>query len=302
MDKKPVVATIGFFDGVHKGHQYLLQQVKEEAKRRSLPSLVITFIEHPRKVLHQEFQPDLLCGYFERLSLLEKQGLDYCIALPFTKAMSLMSAEEFMTRILKEQYNVDTLVVGYDHRFGCERTDGFSQYQEYGEKIGMNIVQAQELEDVYVSSSHIRELLKEGKVDEVTNLLGYPFSISGSVVKCFQVARVLGFPTANIRLSDDNKIIPLHGVYAIYVYLKDRRYRGMLYVGNRPTLSEAVNGLSIEANIFNFEGDIYGEHINVELYKLIRYESRFFSMEVMKRQLQQDKDNSNKFFDEFEQL
>lgn len=286
--KGPIVASIGFFDGVHQGHQFLINQVKEEAAKRGLPSAIITFIEHPRKVLEAEYQPDLLCGYDEKLRCLEQTDIDYCIPMHFTKELSMMSAYNFMKVVLKEKYNVDTLVIGYDHRFGHDRSEGFEQYQEFGDELGISVVHAKEIDTgEYVSSSEIRGLLIDGKVEEAARLLTYNYTISGKIVEGFKVGRTIGYPTANIEIWERFKVVPMHGIYAVYVHIENEEYKGMLYIGKRPTLQNSEN-VSIEVNIFDFDGDLYGKELTVEFKKFLRRDIKFTGLEVLKKQLQAD--------------
>lgn len=286
--QEPIVASIGFFDGVHQGHQYLIKQVKEEAARRGLPSAIITFIEHPRKVLEAEYQPDLLCGYDEKLNCLARTGIDYCIPMHFTKELSVMTAYDFMKKVLKEKLNVDTLVIGYDHRFGYDRSEGFEQYQKFGKELGISVVHAKEINTgEYVSSSEIRSLLMKGKVEEAARLLTYNYTISGKIVEGFRVGRTIGYPTANIEIWERFKVVPMHGIYAVHVHIDNQEYKGMLYIGRRPTLQNS-DSVSIEVNIFDFDGDLYGKELTVEFKKFLRKDIKFTSLEVLKKQLQAD--------------
>lgn len=286
--KGPIVASIGFFDGVHQGHQYLIAQVKEEAAKRALPSAIVTFIEHPRQVLQTDYQPALLCGYEEKVDQIAKTGVDYFITLHFTHQLSQLTAYEFMKTVLKEQLNVDTLVIGYDHRFGHDRSEGFEQYVEYGNELGMSVVQAKELDTgKYVSSSQIRKLLMVGKIEEAAELLTYNYTISGKIVEGFKVGRTIGYPTANIEVWERFKVVPAHGVYAVYVHINECKYKGMLYIGMRPTLHNDEN-VSIEVNIFDFDEDLYGKELTVEFIKFIRRDVKFSGLDVLKKQLQAD--------------
>lgn len=294
----PVVATIGFFDGVHKGHQYLIEQVIEEAKKRSLPSAVITFAMHPREVLDSGYKPDLLTSHEEKLQLLEKTGIDICIVMDFTKEFARLSAHDFMRDVLKKELNVDTLVIGYDHRFGHERKDGFAEYVEYGKKLGISVYQAKELNTgVYVSSSTIRKLLREGNVEGAAELLGYNYIVSGKIIEGHKVGRTIGFPTANIDIRQQYKVTPACGVYATYVYMDGQRYEGMLYVGRRPTF-HMEEELSVEVNIFDLDADLYGKYIRLEFLKFMRRDVKFENVEILRRQLQEDEKRVRNFLQE----
>lgn len=290
LDGQPIVATIGFFDGVHLGHRYLIDQVKHVAGERGLASAAITFPIHPRKVMQTDYQPALLCGYDERIERLSTTDLDYCISIDFTRELSQLSAREFIQQILKGKYNVQVLLIGYDHRFGHNREDGFEQYQQYAAEVGMEVIQAQAYPDEYVSSSHIRQLLKEGRIEEANHLLGYNYIISGRIVKGFQIGRTIGFPTANIESWERYKVIPAFGVYAIHVYIEGKRYDSMLYIGVRPTVQNGMN-VSVEANIFDFDGDLYNKSLSAEFLEFIRPDIKFSGLDALRQQLQKDKDN-----------
>lgn len=284
------VATVGFFDGVHTGHRYLIRQVKEEAGRQHLPSAVVTFPVHPRKVLQADYQPALLCGYEEKLEQLAATGVDYCITLPFTPALSRLSAREFMQQVLQEQLRVGTLFVGYDHRFGHHRVEGFAEYSRYGQEIGMQVIQAAEwlTEGGNVSSTRIRKLLKEGDVVRANSLLSYRYTLSGKIVEGYRVGRTIGFPTANIRSWERYKVVPAFGVYAVLVHLQDKIYEGMLYIGTRPTLHHD-SGISVEVNIFDLNADLYHQSLKVEFIDFIRPDQQFDSMDQLADQIRKDK-------------
>lgn len=291
-DKRtPIVATIGFFDGVHIGHRFLTDQVKQEAMRLGLPSAVITFPIHPRKVLQSDYQPALLCGYDEKISHLSTLDIDYCVSLDFTIEISKMSAYQFMREVLKDKLNVDTLLIGYDHRFGHNREDSFDDYKRYGEEIGINVIQAKEYDGgEHVSSSRIRSVLAEGNVTEAARLLSYNYTISGKIVEGFKVGRTIGFPTANIEVWEKYKVIPAFGVYAVYVYIDSLKHEGMLYIGNRPTLHNGQN-TSVEVNLFDFDGDLYNKDLTAEFLEFIRADEKFSGIETLRRQIQKDKES-----------
>lgn len=287
--EKPLVATIGFFDGVHAGHRFLIDQVKQEAAKLSLPSAVITFPVHPRKVLNKDYQPALLCGYEEKIERLSSTYIDYCISLDFTIEMSKLTAREFMANILKDKLNVKTLIIGYDHRFGHNRSEDFEDYLRYGDEIGMQVIQAQESNpQEHVSSSRIRRLLGNGDVEKAARLLTYNYTISGKIVEGFKVGRTIGFPTANIQIWEDFKVIPAFGVYAVHVYVEEGKYGGMLYIGKRPTLHNS-DSISLEVNIFDFDADLYNKSLTVEFLKFVRIDQKFSGLEELKRQINEDK-------------
>lgn len=290
INEAPFVASVGFFDGVHIGHRHLIKQVKEEAKRLGLPSAIVTFPVHPRKVLQKNYQPALLCGYEEKLEQLATTQIDYVISLPFTPELSRLSARLFMQEVLKEKIGVQTLFVGYDHRFGHNREEGFSDYQSYGEELGIRVIQASEyqVEGENVSSTKIRSLLKKGEIQRANSLLSYHYTLSGKIVEGYQVGRTIGFPTANIRSWERFKVVPELGVYAVLVHIRDIIYKGMLYIGTRPTLHDGPE-ISVEVNIFDFSGDLYNQSLTVEFIDFIRADRKFDTMEELVIQIHKDK-------------
>jgi riboflavin kinase/FMN adenylyltransferase len=285
-----VVAT-GFFDGVHVGHRHLIDQVKREAEKRGLPSAVVTFPVHPRKVLQKDYQPALLCGFEEKIEQLSSTGVDYCIGFPFTVELSQLSARDFMRKALKEQLHVDTLLVGYDHRFGRDREDGYPEYRRYGEELHINVLLASEFRfgDREVSSSQIRRLLKAGKIKEANELLSYNYRLSGKIVEGYQVGRTIGFPTANMQVWERYKVVPELGVYAVMVHLRDLVRPGMLYIGRRPTL-HSDGEISVEVNVFDFDGNLYNQSMSVEFIDFIRSDRKFNSKEELTAQIHRDKE------------
>lgn len=289
------VATLGFFDGVHVGHRHLLEQVKTEARRLGLPSAVITFPQHPRKVLEADYQPKLLCGYDEKLQQLETTGIDCCFCLPFTTELSRLTANRFISSVLKEKINLHTLFVGYDHRFGRDREEGFDRYVVYGKEAGIEIIRASEmrLNDREISSSRIRRLLTAGEIAEANRLLTYRYTLSGKVVEGYKVGRTIGFPTANMKAWEKYKVIPRLGVYAVLVHFGNRTHRGMLYIGTRPTLQNGTE-ISVEVNIFDFEGDLYNQSLTIEFIDFIRGDRKFDGIELLVNQIHRDKEDVQK--------
>lgn len=286
---EPCVATIGFFDGVHLGHRFLIEQVKELAKDQGLRSALITFPVHPRQVMKSDYRPELLTTPEEKIELLKAQGVDYCIMLDFTVELSQLSAFSFMKDILQQRYNVSTLIIGYDHRFGHNRSEGFEDYVRYGQQIGMNVHRAQAcmIDDLNISSSLVRAHLLEGKIDLSTRYLGYNYSIEGVVVGGYRVGRTIGFPTANLDLRESNKLIPSDGVYAVRVEVKGCLYAGMLNIGYRPTLDNGSKK-SIEVHILRFDEDIYDEKIRLYFVSRIRSEMKFSGLDELIAQLKRD--------------
>jgi riboflavin kinase/FMN adenylyltransferase len=290
--ERQCVATIGFFDGVHRGHQCLVSQVCRLAHEHSCPSLVITFDKHPRQVLHADYIPQLLSTLAEKKTLLMSSGIDRLEVLPFTVGLSRLTALQFMQQVLRDKLNVKTLVMGYDHSFGCGGGE-FPDYVEWGRQTGIDVVLAHELEGEKVSSSRIRRFLAEGAVRQANTLLGYSYSLQGVVVSGHQVGRHIGFPTANLRVQDD-KLLPALGVYAVRVTVEDEAtYNGMLCIGHRPTLNNGSE-LSVEANLFDFDGDLYGRKVTLSLVDRLRDEQSFPSVQALQQQLEQDEVNAKR--------
>lgn len=291
-EAKTYVATIGFFDGVHQGHQFLIRQLMDEAEARGMRSLVVTFPVHPRRVLHSDYQPQLLTTKSEKQEMLQWSGINCLVYLRFTPAMARMTARDFM-RMLYTKYRVRVLMVGYDHRFGHDRTDGFADYVRYGQELGMEVLLAKELPGG-VSSTAIRNALLQGDVRTANETLGYLYFLEGKVVHGFRNGTKMGFPTANLRVEAD-KLIPMNGAYCVKVYrcsaLDILGYGtalpGMLNIGHRPTLRNGTKR-SVEVHIFDFSGDLYGHRLRLEFVDFLRPEKQFVSVEELRQQLTAD--------------
>ena len=290
--QSPTVATIGFFDGVHLGHRFLIQQVKVAATQTGWQSSIITFPVHPRQVIQSEFQPQLLSSPEEKIELLTSTGIDNCILLPFTRELSQLTAYEFM-QLLYDKYKVRMLVIGYDHRFGHNRTETFEDYCRYGRELGIHIMQATAYsqEQDKVSSSAIRRALLSGDIRTASKFLGYHYYLEGTVVDGYKVGRKIGFPTANLRVDFPNKLIPSIGVYAVYVYVNGEKHKGMLNIGYRPTINNGTD-LSIEVHILDFQGDIYHQKMRIEFIEFLRPEEKFHSVDELILQMQKDKEDT----------
>lgn len=286
----PCVATIGFFDGVHRGHQYLIQQVKDVAAQRGLRSTVITFDRHPMEVLNPDYKPQLLNSFNEKLFRLSLTNIDDCAILKFDKQMASVGAYDFMDKILRERLNVKVLVIGYDNHFGHDRKENFDDYVRYGHKLGIDVINAQAFvgNGVNVSSSVVRTCLSEGKVEMAAECLGYPYTISGKVVHGEREGRKLGFPTANIECGDV-KIIPSGGAYAVKVRVENtvELKHAMLNIGVRPTFTSSGQ-LSVEAHLFRFDENIYGKILYVSFIHRLRAEKKFSNSEELVNQLKAD--------------
>ncbi|MDR1097407.1 MAG: riboflavin biosynthesis protein RibF [Tannerella sp.] len=285
-----VAATVGIFDGVHRGHSFLIKELLRVASDRNLPAAVITFPVHPRTVLQPGYRPELLNSFDEKLELLSQTGVDYTVVMDFTPSLAALTAREFITDVLSGQWRVKTLLAGYDHRFGHSRSDGFEQYAACGRACGMEVLRAVPYSDrdVTVSSSRVRQLLYAGDVAGAARLLGYFYCLKGHVVNGSKVGRTLGFPTANIAVDEKFKVISSAGSYAVWVTVRGKRHKGMLYIGSRPTFQDNGN-LCIEVNIFDFSGDLYDEPVTVEFVDFIREDMKFDSPGALKEQMQEDK-------------
>ena len=287
---EPCVATVGFFDGVHRGHQYLIGQMNRYAQAQGLPSTVITFDRHPREVLGSDYQPQLLSTFDEKLQLLSQTGVDQCVVLPFSRAMAALEAREFMEQILLRRLSVKRLYIGYDNRFGHNRSEGFDHYMAYGHELGIEVVRSEAfvLNGIHVSSSVVRSFVEAGEVDLAAQCLGYPYTVYGKVVGGFQEGRKMGFPTANIQLTDSQKLVPAPGVYAVRARLEhggDEK-PAMMNIGTRPTFGG--HHLTMETHILNFSEDLYDSMLGVSFVRRIREERCFENPSALRRQLIED--------------
>ena len=283
------IAVLGTFDGVHKGHQFLLDVMKAQAQQRGLEPTVITFAQHPLATIRPNDIPPMLSTLENRLIHLEKCGIDCCIVLDFNEQLQQMTAREFLNMILLN-YGIKTLVIGFNTQFGKDRIKGVEQYKAIGEEVGIEVIQAPEYGEG-VCSSAIRRHLLNGEIIEANEALGYRFSLCGKVVKGKQLGRTIGFPTANIEIPNSKMLIPDNGVYVVDVTIPHlgKTYRGMLNIGRRPTVDVADAPISIEAHVIDFEGDIYGKELRIEFLKFIRPEQAFDSLEALIAQLHHDR-------------
>lgn len=289
---KTLMATIGMFDGVHLGHRLIISELRRLASERGMECAVVTFNQHPQNVLRKQGTVPMLMTQEQRMTCLAEQNIDYVIAFDFTPELAQLTSRQFM-RMLREQYGVRTLIMGYNHRFGHDRDIAFPQYVESGKYVGVEVVKAPEYlgEFAPVSSSIIRRLIDSGKVDVAADCMGQPFQLSGIVVHGFKNGHKIGFPTANIAGIDPTLIIPHNGAYAVRVHVRGKWWNGMANVGNRPTMHNGAN-ISIEANIFDFDNDIYNQPITLQFIKFLRLEFKMVSIEELRHQLNKDREKA----------
>jgi len=289
-------ATIGVFDGVHRGHCFLMEQLRREATARGLRSMVITFERHPRQVVQPQWQPQLLTTLEEKARLIGQTGIDVLVVLRFDPQMAALSARDFMQQVLKEQLGVSLLLTGYDNRFGHNREEGFVDYRRYGQELGIEVVCGTPYGEggERFSSSLTRRLIAEGRVDEAARCLGRPYTLTGTVVHGEQIGRTLGFPTANLRVEQEYRLLPATGVYAVGVRREStgQTYRGMMNIGHRPTFDG--HRTTLEVHLFDFSGTLYGERLTVDFIVRLREERHFPTPEALKAQMQQDAEQAKK--------
>lgn len=285
------IVTIGTFDGVHLGHQKIIKRLVELKNKQGGEIVVFTFDPHPRKVLFPE-QKDLklITLTEEKCEVLKHFGVDHVLVFPFTKEFSQMQANDYIENVIVKGLKTKTLVIGYDHRFGSNREGSIETLKQFSQIFSFHVeeIPAQEINQLNVSSTRIRKAIEEGDVQVANEFLGYSFFITGKVVKGKQLGRTIGYPTANIFIGNEDKLIPKIGVYAVKVLVGNQTYKGMLNIGTNPT-TDADNNIKIEVNIFDFDRDIYGETIKVEFVKRIRNEEKFANLDELKQALANDK-------------
>lgn len=307
------VVTIGTFDGVHIGHQKIIKKIVTEADDRHAESVILTFFPHPRMIIDPENQNlKMISTLNEKAEMLADLGVDHLIITPFTRDFSNLSADEYIKNILIDKIGTKHIIIGYDHRFGKNRTGNLADLKRAADiyKFSIEEIAEQDMHDVAISSSKIREAILAGDVSLAADYLGYPFSISGQVIKGDKIGRTIGFPTANIFVEETYKLIPSDGIYAVTVEMEEGvgsqrspivtrkskivTYFGMAYIGQRPT----INGMTrnIEVNIFNFDKEIYGQNIKMNFLKFLRHDERFVNLDALKIQLHLDKEQTLEYF------
>jgi riboflavin kinase/FMN adenylyltransferase len=289
------VVTIGTFDGVHKGHQAIINDVVEKAHELHGESVLVTFDPHPRKLINPNDTLQLITPLKQKIALLEKTGIHHIVVMPFTPTFAAMSAEEYIEAFLVKKFAPAAIVIGYDHRFGHDRKGDLLLLEEAGSRFGFQVIEipAQKIDEAAVSSTKIRNAIARGDMLLANEMLGRPYELTGAVIHGAKVGRQLGFPTANIQPTDKEQIVPANGVYAIFCTIKGNTYSGMLNIGIRPTVDSSLQ-LHIEAHIFDFANDIYNEEITISFVEKMREEQRFPSLDALKAQLVLDAQQARK--------
>ena len=291
------ILTIGTFDGVHLGHQKVLERLTNSAKENNLKSTVLTFFPHPRTILNPNKPLKLINSVKERTELLNRSKVDNLIIHPFDKNFSELDPEKYVVEILVKKLKAKIILIGYDHKFGKNRTADITDLKIYGKKYGFKVIEikAKEISNIAISSTKIRKAISEGNISTAKKYLGYDFSLSGKIVHGKSIGRTLGFPTANIEVKEEYKLLPKNGVYLIQSVINHNKYFGMMNIGIKPTIKESSK--TIEVNFFDFEGDLYNKKITVSIKQFIRNEIKFDSLELLKSQILKDKINCNSIID-----
>jgi len=294
----PTILTLGTFDGVHKGHQKILKKLNSEANKAKLKSIVLTFFPHPRIVLNPRSSLKLINTIKERSELLEKSGIDFLITHPFDKTFSELSPEKFVKNILVDKLKIKKILIGYDHKFGKNRTAGIEDLKKFGLKYDFDVIEisAKEQNKVTISSTKIRRSIENGDFNKAKCFLGYHFNIEGLVIKGNAIGRTIGFPTANLDISEDYKLIPKRGVYLIFSLIENKKVFGMMNIGIKPTLNNDRE--TIEVNFFDWEKDLYNKQVKVYVLNFIRDEKKFTSLIKLEEQIKLDKKTCLKLIDE----
>jgi riboflavin kinase / FMN adenylyltransferase len=286
------VITIGTFDGVHEGHKKIIDALTREARSVQGESVIISFHPHPRKIVNPHERLQLINTLEEKIELLGKTGIDHLVIVPFNLQFSSQSADEYIENFLIEKFHPHTIIIGYDHHFGKNRQGNFMMLAQKADQYNYRLLEIPKyiLDEVAVSSTKIRDSLLESDLETADKLLGYDFFFEGVVIDGDRLGRKLGYPTANLEYNDPDKIHLGHGVYAAYAEVSGNRYKGMLSIGNRPTLENSID--RVEINLFDFDQEIYGKTIRVIVKKFLRRQEKYSSLDELKKQLDIDKKNS----------
>lgn len=293
---KKTILTLGTFDGVHFGHKKILERVTQNTENGKYESLVLTFFPHPRMVLQEESEIKLLNTLEEKIYLLKEIGIQNLIIHPFDEEFSRLTAEEFVKNILVDRFHIQKIIIGHDHRFGRNRTANIDDLIAFGKQYDFEVeeISAQEIKEVSVSSTKIRNALIEGNVALANEYLGYNYSLTGRITKGRQLGRTIGFPTANLKLEDDFKLVPQNGVYIVKSIINSKTVFGMMNIGFNPTVDGKLQ--TIEINYLDFDEDLYDQKITVSILERIRAEQKFDSIELLKEQLEKDKKTTIAYF------
>jgi len=289
---KKAIITIGTFDGVHKGHQQVIEAMKKESKKNNGETVIITFHPHPRKIVEQNSSLQLINTLEEKITLLHNQEIEHLVVVPFNELFATQTAEEYIENFLIAKFHPEIIIIGYDHHFGKDRKGNFQLLKKQSAKFNYRLIEIPEhvLKEIAISSTKIRNAIKNSEIEIANNLLGYSFFFEGVVLHGDQIGRKLGFPTANLAYTDVDKIQLGEGVYAIQITVNNKIKNGMLSVGKRPTLDDTIE--RIEVNIFDFDGDIYGKKLKVIVKKYIRSQVKFNSLEDLRDQMLIDKQDA----------
>lgn len=292
---KKAVLTIGTFDGVHLGHKAILHEVVKHAHEVNGESVLITFEPHPRKLIFPNQQLKLLTPLREKIELVSEEGIAHIVVVPFTRDFSNLTADQYIEDFLVKHFHPESIVIGYDHHFGYDRTGNIDLLKKYADKFGYRVfeISAQLIDQAAVSSTKIREALTDGRVADAAHMLGRHYSLNGSVTGGAKLGRTIGYPTANLLPEDPEQLVPANGVYAIHARWNDTSYNGMLNIGHRPTVEKDVK-LHIEAHLFDFDNDIYDEQLEILFIARLRDEQKFPSLDALKEQLHRDKESAKK--------
>lgn len=298
-NNKPTIVTIGTFDGVHIGHKEILKKLNTEAKRLQLDSVILTFFPHPRMVLQKDSDIKLINSIDERVVIFSKTELDHLIIHPFTKEFANLTAESYVKNVLVDSLNMKKIIIGYDHRFGKNRTANIDDLKRFGNEFGFEVeeISAQELDDVAVSSTKIRKALDRGDLETANNYLGYPFMLNGTVVRGKGIGKTISFPTANLDIKETYKLIPKNGVYVVKSILDGRETFGLMSIGTNPTVGGTTR--TIETYFLDTEKDLYGQTIEIALLAKIREEETFDSLEALQKAIKNDEAFARKYIAEY---
>lgn len=291
------IISIGSFDGLHQGHQIILSNLVKYAQKHKGTSILITFDPHPRKLLYPQQSLKLLSSFEDRLELMEQIGLDVIVVVPFTKDFAALSAANYIENFLIKKFQPKTIIIGYDHKFGHDRSGDIKMLEQWALKAHFQLIEIPEhqISDAAISSTKIRQALEKGQVSQAHNMLGRPYRLSGKVIKGQQLGRTLGYPTANIEVSNTDLLIPALGIYIVQAIIQNKKYPAMMSIGYNPTTSQDQR-LKLEVHLLDFNQDLYGQSLQIDFLEFIRKEAFFENLEQLKLQIQEDEKLSREWF------